>query len=65
VPKMKTHKATAKRLKVTGKRKLRQCKQSKVHYHLAFSTAYTELRVIFGCASTDGLIWALLMSGMT
>jgi len=65
VPKMKTHKATAKRFKITGKRKLRQCKQGKIHYHLAFSTVYTELKVILGCASTDGLIWALLMSGMT
>lgn len=31
MPKMKTHKATAKRFKVTGKRKLRRLKQRRSH----------------------------------
>jgi large subunit ribosomal protein L35 len=31
MPKLKTHKATAKRFKVTGKRKLRRLKQGRSH----------------------------------
>ena len=31
MPKIKTHKATAKRIKVTGKRKLRRMKQRRSH----------------------------------
>jgi len=31
VPKMKTHKSTAKRFKITGKRKLRRLKQKRSH----------------------------------